>query len=160
LASVIASLTDGAAIALLGAPKVAGGPADPLDFLQHLLGRKVENEKRQLIDDIINPTTLVSLVTAAATDGVALTVLGAKPVAGGGSNLLDLLPSTNGEPIPLGLLDILGSRHAVSKQSRTSPLMTPHAETSIDISHLMNHADHDGSTTGKRAISMNLDHFR
>ncbi|EPE33091.1 hypothetical protein GLAREA_06103 [Glarea lozoyensis ATCC 20868] len=160
LASVIASLTDGAAIALLGAPKVAGGPADPLAFLQNLLGQKDANKKRQIFDDITNPTALVSQVTAAATDGVALSVLGAKPVAGGGSNLLNLLPNTNGELIPLGLLDVLAARHAVTKQPTMSSFVTPHAETFIDISYPISHADHDDFPISKRAVSMNVVHPR
>jgi hypothetical protein len=114
IASAIAALTDTAAIAILGAPRVAGGPADPLEFLQSItsvLAREDENQKRQIYNDVINPTVLVSEITVAATGGVTLTMLGAKPVTGSRSNLLNLVPSVNSEYFPLHLLDGLSSRN-------------------------------------------------
>jgi hypothetical protein len=91
MAAAIAALTDTAAIFISGAPEVVGGPADPVEFLQSILAPENNNEKRQIFDDLSNPTLLFSDIIAAATDGLALKVLGGQPVAGGGSNLFNLL---------------------------------------------------------------------
>jgi hypothetical protein len=124
LTDVTAAATDEPAVKVPGAQPVAGGASN----LGILLG--ASNEKRQILQDLGNPTLLLSDVLAAATDGLALKVLGGKPVAGGGSNLGNLFYSRDGQSSFLIQEKGLASQDAIRMLSPVDQSTDPFTEAS------------------------------